>query len=391
MIKFKYFYQPGFIFSFKQNYVYKKSVANATAMFNKLSVSTPKEAKTYGPLFKSSFILSMVFCKPKDLKKRIKDIYDEYPVLADRFNPYWIFKHYNLDFSPVNLPLNSEANKAVLRNHKVYLLKELGKIVREKNSRLAQYYIDELNNTADVKEIRRLSIRVRNVCQGTSVFLKATERYYPVWFKNIESIFDYDFVRKTYGVDIIKASNLLICPYCNKREVESTFGKNSCATPDVDHFYPKSKYPFLAVTLSNFIPSCQYCNQRFKRDKDTFEHHLHPLIGGTRNYRVFKFFPQLDKLPMIKMSGCVRFKNNMEMFELESEYQKKSTLMKYKDIEDTFEMLKDIAGDAYKVIKNKKYMRLQFDIGDTNNALNTNLYKFKLDALSTLTKNSYKK
>lgn len=36
----------------------------------------------------------------------------------------------------------------------------------------------------------------------------------------------------------------------------------------MDHFYPKSLYPFLALSLYNFIPSCQVCNSRFKGYKD---------------------------------------------------------------------------------------------------------------------------
>ena len=61
-----------------------------------------------------------------------------------------------------------------------------------------------------------------------------------------------------------------ICPYCQRNYISSYEENNDeKTTADLDHFYPKSLYPFLALSLYNFIPSCQICNSRFKGDKDT--------------------------------------------------------------------------------------------------------------------------
>ena len=57
-----------------------------------------------------------------------------------------------------------------------------------------------------------------------------------------------------------------VCPYCQRNYISNYDEKT---TADLDHFYPKSLYPFLALSLYNFIPSCQICNSRFKGDKDT--------------------------------------------------------------------------------------------------------------------------
>ena len=60
-----------------------------------------------------------------------------------------------------------------------------------------------------------------------------------------------------------------VCPYCQRNYISSYEENNSKkTTADLDHFYPKSLYPFLALSLYNFIPSCQICNSRFKRNKD---------------------------------------------------------------------------------------------------------------------------
>ena len=62
-----------------------------------------------------------------------------------------------------------------------------------------------------------------------------------------------------------------VCPYCQRNYI-SSYEENSSkkTTADLDHFYPKSLYPFLALSLYNFIPSCQICNSRFKGNKDVW-------------------------------------------------------------------------------------------------------------------------
>ncbi len=70
----------------------------------------------------------------------------------------------------------------------------------------------------------------------------------------------YTNLRNTYGKELIKSSDISICPYCYRSYIgviEEEYGKRTI-TPDLDHFYPKSKYPFLSVTLSNLVPSCLF-------------------------------------------------------------------------------------------------------------------------------------
>lgn len=57
------------------------------------------------------------------------------------------------------------------------------------------------------------------------------------------------------------------CLYCNRNyttnftSLDPTTNKNvGYTTCQVDHFYPKSSLPFLALSFYNLIPSCAYCN-----------------------------------------------------------------------------------------------------------------------------------
>lgn len=51
-----------------------------------------------------------------------------------------------------------------------------------------------------------------------------------------------------------------VCPYCNRMYTTTLYGKKR-VRPDFDHFYPQSRYPYLAVSLFNLIPSCNICNK----------------------------------------------------------------------------------------------------------------------------------
>lgn len=73
-----------------------------------------------------------------------------------------------------------------------------------------------------------------------------------------------------------------ICPYCNNNKIgilkkEVRNNGSSLMLFELDHFYPKSMYPFLALSLYNLIPSCHDCNATIKKEKNfTIETHTHP-------------------------------------------------------------------------------------------------------------------
>lgn len=63
--------------------------------------------------------------------------------------------------------------------------------------------------------------------------------------------------------------NISICPYCNRQYIYTAKKENEewVARPQLDHFYIKSKYPFLSCSFFNLIPSCGLCNGG-KNDKE---------------------------------------------------------------------------------------------------------------------------
>lgn len=96
----------------------------------------------------------------------------------------------------------------------------------------------------------------------------------------IKACFDYDwFSDQTKGwgaYALVEAYRLRICPYCQANHVnfhvEKAQGKLGAGAfkmrPPLDHYLPKSAYPYLAVSLSNLVPSCAQCNSGVKTAND---------------------------------------------------------------------------------------------------------------------------
>jgi len=75
--------------------------------------------------------------------------------------------------------------------------------------------------------------------------------------------------------DIISATKSPVCPYCNRNFVYvvecSDESKDTVIKGQLDHFFPKEKYPFLAMSLYNLVPCCSTCNgESCKHNKDPF-------------------------------------------------------------------------------------------------------------------------
>jgi 5-methylcytosine-specific restriction endonuclease McrA len=53
------------------------------------------------------------------------------------------------------------------------------------------------------------------------------------------------------------------CVYCNAHLAATTKNNNGTykGTYELDHFYPKSKYPYLCTSFFNLQPCCAHCNE----------------------------------------------------------------------------------------------------------------------------------
>lgn len=111
----------------------------------------------------------------------------------------------------------------------------------------------------------------------------------------------YEYKEEQYNAYFLcKELNINVCPYCNKNYMVtiSDVEKEIFTRPTLDHFFSKSKYPFLALSLYNLVPSCHICNSHIKKDIDFhIETHIHPYFEDFN--KIKKFSIDRDLLSLV--------------------------------------------------------------------------------------------
>lgn len=71
-----------------------------------------------------------------------------------------------------------------------------------------------------------------------------------------------DDVTQYNGYTFIKNLHITVCPYCDAEylDVLESGEKGTVRTLEIDHYFPKKRYPGLAMCFYNLVPSGQGCN-----------------------------------------------------------------------------------------------------------------------------------
>lgn len=128
------------------------------------------------------------------------------------------------------------------------------------------------------------------------------------------------------AVALCRKLGITVCPYCNRNFINNVdLGEQGIKrTSQLDHFYSKDKYPFLAMSFYNLIPSCPACNL-LKHNRrisispyDTrinFEKEI--MVNYVPKSAIF-FLKEEDI--EVKLEYSDRMKRNINVFGLESQY-----------------------------------------------------------------------
>lgn len=126
----------------------------------------------------------------------------------------------------------------------------------------------------------------------------------------------------TYGDILIKDLNVSVCPYCNRQYTFSIDSKKAIK-PEFDHFFSKTRFPYLALSFYNLIPCCHTCNSA----KSAASIKINPYIEGFDNNAIFYInridnciFHQDDWDVLIQADD--RCRTNIREFGLEELYKK---------------------------------------------------------------------
>lgn len=149
--------------------------------------------------------------------------------------------------------------------------------------------------------------------KGRSSLLKSFKTKKKVNILNLSSKIYLGIMKNLYNWDDSKFQNLKyviinsfgqnVCPYCNIDYCYSSseYKKYSSFRADLDHFLPKSVYPYFALSLSNLVPVCGVCNSSIKSDIDflslmkqnTSRKFVNPQVQGFNDSFNFSFLPPL--------------------------------------------------------------------------------------------------
>jgi len=242
-----------------------------------------------------------------------------------------------LDTKMVNMPWNS-------KDYEIATTKELQQICRENQIRnfskksktelINLINTNSLNNYDTVNKIKFKKFKHHIEEVFTSFYEKAWD--------NILNYSRYHFVEK---------HKINTCPYCNRGYIfiAKTDTKTGSLRPEIDHFFPKSIYPYLAMSFYNLIPSCSVCNHT-KKDRDPFKDNL--LSPYEIDYDTSKFTYKLNNLDFYQIK-TKKYTTNLESFDIQLHNKNIETIDKYFKLSTLYEQHKDIVIEL--LIKKTEY------------------------------------
>ena len=120
--------------------------------------------------------------------------------------------------------------------------------------------------------------------------------------ETIQKIFDYGYYIDRDSEAAYKLAALMdtnTCCYCNRLYTLTIDNKNTksgvkthLVRPTFDHWFPQNKYPDLALSYYNLIPSCTLCNSSLKHDNTdmSLDEYIHPYVDEDCGFR-FSYRP----------------------------------------------------------------------------------------------------
>lgn len=114
--------------------------------------------------------------------------------------------------------------------------------------------------TSNPDQLLRIVQRFDNLGYNSLIFNERQKKL-TYFGSKLKGAFRYDDYRKTELVQLGKIMNVKSCLYCNSQyTLVVTQNHEEIAKFQFDHYFPKSKFPYLSLSLYNLIPVCASCN-----------------------------------------------------------------------------------------------------------------------------------
>lgn len=212
--------------------------------------------------------------------------------------------------------------------------------------------------------------------------------------KDLTKALDYEKLQKKVLKKFFHKFQTNTCYYCNS-QYTLTFKKEKIESVkfQIDHIFPKKKYPYFSISLYNLVPSCANCNLN-KGDQDFWiEDYCHPYLESIGDRFKFTLSKESDKIFYTKLEDVnfddfaisitnfsdVKVSNHNELFDIEgihsnfSEIAKEIIALGFKYPESKrYELLNSYANrNGLSLFKNKEsidriFLRVYPDASNTN-------------------------
>ncbi len=184
-----------------------------------------------------------------------------------KFNPTLCNQHYNI--------LEEELAELI---NKLAIDKKITK-KRKKSDGTFESYIYLILTPLLITFMRSLDLKMllkskfhKEIINEIGKYSKVTDKYKLLFYIFVEQGYLKYFTNGNNSANysaytFVEKLDVNTCPYCNRNYIFVV--KKGKLRPEIDHFYPKTVYPYLALNYFNLIPSCQTCNKT-KSDKVNF-------------------------------------------------------------------------------------------------------------------------
>ncbi|GHH99743.1 hypothetical protein [Neobacillus kokaensis] len=180
--------------------------------------------------------------------------------------------------------------------------------------------------------------------------------------------------QKNYSAaSLVELLDVKVCPYCNRNYINNInySRKGVKRTCQIDHFYCKEKYPFLAISFYNLIPSCSTCNH-IKSNLDISYSPYNNKVSsndlGNFNFNIKSIeFLYDSKYLDITFDCSSLLQKNKELFHIESQYAIHKDVVQEifrKKIIYSDSKVKELYNDFQDLFQNKEEVR-HLIYGDT--------------------------
>ena len=392
MIKVELNYSVDFIARYTQSILAEALYPAFNGLLD--DVSPPFE-ENMRRLFCNESLHNIVFLAPEELLDKIIDIYNSVPILAERYCLEYYLEGVILSENIVDIDLRPPENKVWIKEERDRVVDQLLLLVENRESVLIQGVINNLRLENRPSKLREILKKVLSMMSGNNYLSNGEKALFPNWVNNFSNLFNYNQMAKNFGNEMTDALHINFCPYCNQENTETITAAAARSRPDLDHFHPKSKFPFFALTLSNLIPSGHRCNQTYKQSTIMLNK-VHPYSDGVGSDALFNFnFSFHNGYDKENLNVTVNelgqpIDNNIEFFKIENVYNQDVSKEWFMEFHERYEYRRCVDREIFDDIlddPNSIRMELAFDILKSPKIADSQ--KFKIDALQQLSGRPY--